>query len=47
MFANIGQTGKAIERHATRQGLKLEPNQCDPELWVYDIGETVIVQWTL
>jgi spore photoproduct lyase family protein len=39
VFANIGQIARALERHATRQGLKLEPNQCDPELWVYDIGE--------
>lgn len=39
VFANIGQIAAALERHATRQGLKLEPNQCDPELWVYDIGE--------
>jgi spore photoproduct lyase family protein len=39
VFANIDQIAKALERHATRQGLKLEPNQCDPELWVYDIGE--------
>ena len=39
VFANIDQIAAALERHATRQGLKLEPNQCDPELWVYDIGE--------
>lgn len=39
VFANIEQITGALERHATRQGLKLEPNQCDPELWVYDIGE--------
>lgn len=39
VFANIGQIAGAIERHAVRQGIKLEPNQCDPELWVYDIGE--------
>jgi spore photoproduct lyase family protein len=39
VFANIGQIAGALERHATRQGIKLEPNQCDPELWVYDIGE--------
>ncbi|MFE8885476.1 spore photoproduct lyase family protein [Pseudarthrobacter enclensis] len=39
VFANIGQIAAALERHATRQGIKLEPNQCDPELWVYDIGE--------
>ena len=34
VFANIGQIAGAIERHAARQGIKLEPNQCDPELWV-------------
>src|SRR6478736_6240714 len=39
VFANIDQIAATLERHATRQGLKLEPNQCDPELWVYDIGE--------
>jgi spore photoproduct lyase family protein len=39
VFANIEQITGALERHATRQGMKLEPNQCDPELWVYDIGE--------
>ncbi|MCU1436907.1 MAG: repair photolyase [Pseudarthrobacter sp.] len=39
VFANIDQIARAVERHATRQGIKLEPNQCDPELWVYDIGE--------
>ena len=39
VFANIGQIAGALERHAARQGMKLEPNQCDPELWVYDIGE--------
>ena len=39
VFANIDQIAGALERHATRQGMKLEPNQCDPDLWVYDIGE--------
>ena len=39
VFANIDQIARTLERHAARQGLKLEPNQCDPELWVYDIGE--------
>ncbi|UUL75321.1 spore photoproduct lyase family protein [Pseudarthrobacter sp. Fe7] len=39
VFANLDQIAGTLERHATRQGLKLEPNQCDPELWVYDIGE--------
>ena len=39
VFANIDQIAGALERHVIRQGIKLEPNQCDPELWVYDIGE--------
>ena len=38
-FVNIEQIARAIERHAARQGAKREPNQIDPELWVYDIGE--------
>ena len=39
VFANIDQITRALERHAARQGVKLEPNQCDPDRWVYDIGE--------
>ncbi|MEU0459198.1 ROK family protein, partial [Streptomyces sp. NPDC006129] len=27
-----------LARHVARQGPKPEPNQCDPEAWVYDIG---------
>jgi spore photoproduct lyase family protein len=38
-FVNIDQIGKAIARHAQRQGPKLEANQVDPRYWVYDIGE--------
>ncbi|HEX8102021.1 MAG TPA: spore photoproduct lyase family protein [Solirubrobacteraceae bacterium] len=38
-FANIDQILRATERHAGRQGVKPAPNQCDPEAWVYDIGE--------
>jgi len=38
-FVNIEQILTATERHVARQGLKLEPNQCDPEAWVYDLGE--------
>jgi spore photoproduct lyase len=39
VFANIDGISRAIERHAGRQGPKPEPNQIDPERWVYDIGE--------
>ncbi|MCY1674807.1 spore photoproduct lyase family protein [Pseudarthrobacter sp. SL88] len=39
VFANINQIAATLERHVMKQGIKLEPNQCDPELWVYDIGE--------
>lgn len=39
VFANIEQILGYLERHAGRQGLKAEPNQCDPVDWVYDIGE--------
>jgi spore photoproduct lyase family protein len=39
-FVNIEKIGAAIERHAAKQGMKLEPNQCDPRDWVYDIGES-------
>jgi spore photoproduct lyase len=38
-FVNIGGIMGNIERHAKKQGLKMEPNQVDPGLWVYDIGE--------
>lgn len=39
VFANIEQITGYLGRHATRQGDKPEPNQCDPRDWVYDIGE--------
>ena len=39
VFVNIEQILGYLERHAGRQGLKLEPNQCDPVDWVYDLGE--------
>jgi len=38
-FTNIEQIAGAISRHASRQGPKTDPNQCDPHAWVYDIGE--------
>ena len=39
VFANIEQIAGYLERHVGRQGVKPEPNQCDPTAWVYDIGE--------
>jgi spore photoproduct lyase family protein len=39
VFANIEQITGYLDRHITRQGPKTEPDQCDPEAWVYDIGE--------
>jgi spore photoproduct lyase len=39
VFANIDRITQYIRRHATRQGIKPEPNECDPTAWVYDIGE--------
>ena len=38
-FVNIEQIVRYLGRHAGRQGVKTEPNQCDPVDWVYDIGE--------
>src|SRR4051795_6147484 len=38
-FVNIEDIARAIGRHAGRLGAKPEPNQVDPEYWVYDIGE--------
>jgi spore photoproduct lyase len=37
-FVNIDQISRAIERHAAKQGMKLDPSQTDPRHWVYDIG---------
>ncbi|MFI5963718.1 spore photoproduct lyase family protein [Streptomyces asoensis] len=39
VFTNIDRIIGHIGRHIARQGPKTEPNQCDPEAWVYDIGE--------
>ncbi len=39
VFANIDQIAAHLARHIRKQGPKTEPNQCDPEAWVYDIGE--------
>lgn len=37
-FVNIEQIMAAIERHAARQGMKLEPTPADPDRWVYELG---------
>ena len=39
VFVNNDQILAFLARHAARQGPKLEPNQVDPALWVYDVGE--------
>ncbi|WP_352396687.1 spore photoproduct lyase family protein [Kineosporia sp. NBRC 101677] len=39
VYANIEQMIGYLRRHVVRQGPKTEPNQCDPEAWVYDLGE--------
>ena len=38
IFVNIEQVADAIRRHQRKLGAKIEPNQCDPKLWTYDIG---------
>ncbi|BBH70456.1 spore photoproduct lyase family protein [Actinoplanes sp. OR16] len=39
VFANIERITGYLDRHVKRQGVKPEPNACDPVAWVYDIGE--------
>ncbi|SEP79537.1 spore photoproduct lyase family protein [Microlunatus flavus] len=39
VFTNIDQITAHLVRHAAKQGVKPEPNQCDPTDWVYDLGE--------
>ena len=39
VFTNIEQITGYLRRHVARQGVKTEPDQCDPDSWVYDIGE--------
>jgi hypothetical protein len=34
---NIEEIVGSIERHAAKQGMKLEETQADPELWVYEL----------
>lgn len=38
-FVNIEDHLRALRRHAERLGPKTQPNQVDPRLWVYDLGE--------
>ena len=37
-FVNTKEVFGSIERHAAKQGMKLEPTQADPEHWVYELG---------
>ncbi|WP_166520892.1 spore photoproduct lyase family protein [Modestobacter roseus] len=39
VFTNIEQITAHLRRHVARQGPKTEPNQCDRDSWVYDLGE--------
>jgi spore photoproduct lyase len=37
-FVNIEEISASVERHAARQGMKLEETQAGPEHWVYELG---------
>ncbi|WP_420802455.1 spore photoproduct lyase family protein [Streptomyces taklimakanensis] len=39
VFTNTGEIVGRLARHIAAQGPKRVPNQCDPDAWVYDIGE--------
>ncbi|MEV0253902.1 spore photoproduct lyase family protein [Streptomyces sp. NPDC050732] len=39
LYTNIEAVVAHIRRHVRAQGPKTTPNQCDPQAWVYDIGE--------
>ena len=39
LFVNVDAVCAAITRHAAKQGPLPEPDQIDPEAWVYDLGE--------
>jgi spore photoproduct lyase family protein len=39
VYANIDDIVGYLRRHVARQGPKPAPDQCDPQAWVYDIGE--------
>ncbi len=38
VFVNVEQIADSIRRHSTKLGPKLDPDQCDPNFWTYDIG---------
>ncbi len=38
-FVNLDRISQYLKRHAAKQGIKAEPNQVDPQYWVYEIGE--------
>ena len=38
VFVNIEQIIKFLERHANRQGMKMEPTAPDPDYFVYELG---------
>jgi hypothetical protein len=40
VFTTIERITKYLRGHVARQGPKPEPNQVDPHVWVYDIGES-------
>lgn len=39
VYCNTERILSTLSRHADRQGPKATPNQCDPDRWVYDLGE--------
>ncbi|CAL9605826.1 hypothetical protein SUDANB106_05540 [Streptomyces sp. enrichment culture] len=39
VFTNTDRIIDRLGRHVAAQGRKPAPNQCDPDAWVYDIGE--------
>ncbi|MFG2926271.1 spore photoproduct lyase family protein [Streptomyces sp. NPDC048305] len=39
VFTNIDGVLTRLARHIAAQGPKKQPDQCDPDAWVYDIGE--------
>ncbi|MFE6710713.1 spore photoproduct lyase family protein [Streptomyces sp. NPDC057695] len=39
VFTNVDRVLAAIGRHIAKAGPKDTPNQCDPDAWVYDVGE--------
>lgn len=39
LFVNIEKIMGYLERHAARQGQKINPDRIDPQYWVYEIGE--------